>query len=82
MQLKKTQAHMFVWGLLMASQKYCNAFLDALNRKEVPIETTPQEVLSLMGVEGSLHPLIAFPMKISLPKERLTLDPCKSPLNA
>ena len=60
MQLKKTQAHMFVWGLLMASQNYCNALLDALNRKEVPIETTPQEVLSLMGVKGSSHPLLAF----------------------
>ena len=67
----------------MASQKHCKAFLDALNRKEVPIETTPQEVLSLMGVEGSLHPLIVFFLiKISLPKELLTLDPYKSPLNA
>ena len=44
----------------MASQKHHKALLDALNRKEVPIETTPQEVLSLMGVEGSLHPLLAF----------------------
>ena len=60
MQLKKTQAHVFVWGLLMASQKHHKAFLNALNGKEVPIETTPQEVLSLIGVEGSLHPLLAF----------------------
>ena len=44
----------------MASQKHCKAFLDALNRKEVPIETTPQEVLSFMGVEGSSHSLLAF----------------------
>ena len=41
MQLKKTQAHVSVWGLLMASQKYRKALLDALNGKEVPIETTP-----------------------------------------
>ena len=60
MQLKKTQAHMSVWGLLMASQKYRKALLDALNGKEIPIETTPQKVLSLMGVEGSSHPLLAF----------------------
>ena len=60
MQLKKTQAHVYVWGLLMASQKHRKAFLDALNGKEVPIETTPQEVLSFMGVEGSSHPLLAF----------------------
>jgi len=60
MQLKKTQAHVSVWGLLMASQKYRKALLDALNGKEEPIETTPQEVLSLMGVEGSSHPFLAF----------------------
>ena len=60
MQLKMTQAHVSVWGLLMASQKHHKALLDALNGKEVPIESTPQEVLSLMGVEGSLHPLLAF----------------------
>ena len=58
--MKKTQAHMSVWALLMASQKYRKVLLDALNGKEVPIETTPQEVLSLMGVEGSSHPLLAF----------------------
>ena len=59
-QLKKTQAHVSIWGLLMAFQKHHKALLDALNGKEVPIETTPQEVLSLMGVEGSLHPLLVF----------------------
>ena len=31
-----------------------------MNGKEVYIETTPQEVLSLIGVEGSLHPLLTF----------------------
>ena len=39
-QLKKTQAYVFVWGLLMASHKHCSAILDALNGKEVPIKTT------------------------------------------
>ena len=28
-QLKKTQAHVSVWGLLMASHKHCSGFLDA-----------------------------------------------------
>ena len=60
MQLKKTQAHVYVWGLLMAFQKDRKALLDALNGKEVPIETTPQEVLSLMGVKDSSHLLLAF----------------------
>ena len=44
----------------MASQKHRKALLDTLNGKEVPIETTPQEVLSLMGVEGSSHPFLVF----------------------
>ena len=51
---------MSVWGLLMASQKHFKALLDALNGKEIPIETIPQEVFSLMGVEGSSHPFLAF----------------------
>ena len=81
-QLNKTQVFVSVWGLLMASQKHHKALLDALNGKEVPIETTPREVLSLMGIEGSTHPLLAFSDKISLPKELLTLDPYKTPLNS
>ena len=60
MQLKKTEAHVSVWGLLIAFQKHSKALLDALNGKEVPIETTPQEVLSLMGVEGPSSPILAF----------------------
>ena len=55
----------------MASQKYRKAFLDTLNRKEVPIETTPQEVLSFIGVEGSSHPLLAISDEDLLP-ERAT----------
>ena len=70
-QLKKTQAHVSVWGLLMASQKHRKAFVDAWNGKEVPIETTPQEILSLMGVKGSSHPLIAFSNE-DLPPEGAT----------
>ena len=59
-QLKKTQAHVSVWGLLMASHKYRSALLDALDEKEVPIETTPQEVPFLMGVKAPSHPFLAF----------------------
>ena len=44
----------------MAFHKHRSALLDALNGKEVPIETTLQEVLSLMGVEAPSHPLLAF----------------------
>ena len=33
MQLKKTQAYVSVWSLLMASQNHHKALLDALNGK-------------------------------------------------
>ena len=59
---------MSVWGLFMVSQKHRKALLDALNGKEVPIETTPREVLSLMGIEGSTHPLLAFSDEDLLPE--------------
>ena len=55
----------------MASYKHRSAFLDALNGKEVPIETTPQEVISFMGVEASSYPLLAFSDK-ELPSEGAT----------
>ena len=32
-QSKKTQAHLSIWGLLMASHKHRSALLDALNGK-------------------------------------------------
>ena len=70
-QLKKTQTHVFIWGLLMASHKHRNALLDALNEKEVPIETMPQEVQSLMEVEAPFHPFLAFSDE-ELPLERAT----------
>ena len=60
MQLRNTQAYVSVWGLFMAYLKHCKALLDVLSGKEVPTETTPQEVLSFMGVEGSSHSLLAF----------------------
>ena len=53
----------------MASQKYRKALLDALNGKEVPIETTPQKVLSLIGVEGPSSPLLAFSDEYLPPEE-------------
>ena len=61
----------------MASQKYRKALLDILNGKEVPIETTFQEVLSLIGVMGSSYPLLAFFDEDLFLNALLTLDPCK-----
>ena len=44
----------------MASHKHHSALLDALIGKEVPIENTSQELLSLMGVEAPSHPSLTF----------------------
>jgi len=44
----------------MTSHKHRSALLEALNGKKVPIENTPQEVLSLKGFEALSHPLLAF----------------------
>ena len=44
----------------MAFHKHRSAFLVSLSEKEVPIETTPQEVLSLMGVKAQSHPSLTF----------------------
>ena len=55
----------------MAFQKHCKALLDAMNGKKVPIKTTPQEVLSLIGVKGSSHPLVDFSNE-DLPPEGAT----------
>uniref|UniRef100_A0A2N9FZ87 Uncharacterized protein n=1 Tax=Fagus sylvatica TaxID=28930 RepID=A0A2N9FZ87_FAGSY len=49
-QLKKTQASILIWRLIMASQKHRDAILEALARKEVPMDTTPEQVLSIMGM--------------------------------
>jgi len=64
----------------MASHKYRSALLDALNEKEVLIETTPQEVLSLIGVKAPSHPLLAISNKELLLEGSLTLDLYKLPL--
>ena len=55
----------------MAFHKHHSALLDDLNGTEVPIETTPREVLSVIGVEAPSHPLLAFSNE-ELPPERAT----------
>ena len=52
-QLKRTQATISIWGLLIAAQKHRDAILGALAEKEVPMTTSPEVVLSIMGVENT-----------------------------
>lgn len=55
-----SQAHVFIWKLLMAFQKNLSIVLEALARKEAIIETTPQEVLAIMGIDLRAQPFITF----------------------
>ena len=66
----------------MASHKHHSALLDTLNRKKVPMETTPQEVLSLIGVEAPSYPSLTFFDEELLLEGPLALVLCKSPSSA
>ncbi|XP_077237326.1 uncharacterized protein LOC143879006 [Tasmannia lanceolata] len=49
-QLKKTQANISVWGLLMASSKHRKLVLRELNSAQVSVDTTPDELVSLVAL--------------------------------
>ncbi|XP_077246192.1 uncharacterized protein LOC143886109 [Tasmannia lanceolata] len=49
-QLKKTQANVSIWGLLMASPKHRQVVLHELNSSQVSVEITPDELVSLVAV--------------------------------
>ncbi|KAK9998030.1 hypothetical protein SO802_017633 [Lithocarpus litseifolius] len=68
-------------GILMASHKHRSVLSNALSGKEVPIETTLQEVLS-WELKPHLIPSLSFLTKNYLLTEPLTLDLCKSPSSA
>ncbi|XP_077226319.1 uncharacterized protein LOC143859523 [Tasmannia lanceolata] len=48
-QLKKTQANVSIWGLLMASPKHRQVVLRELNSSQVSVEITPDELVSLVA---------------------------------
>ena len=66
--LKKTLASISIWGLIMASQKHRDAILEALAGKEVPMDTIPKQILSIMGLPSSSLPRICHP------KEEITIE--------
>ncbi|XP_077252377.1 uncharacterized protein LOC143891726 [Tasmannia lanceolata] len=49
-QLKKTQANISVWGLLMASSKHRKLVLQELNAAQVSVNTSPDELVSLVAM--------------------------------
>ncbi|XP_077242271.1 uncharacterized protein LOC143882707 [Tasmannia lanceolata] len=49
-QLKKTQANVSIWGLLMASPKHRQGVLRELNSSQVSVEITPDELVGLVAM--------------------------------
>ncbi|XP_077221691.1 uncharacterized protein LOC143855455 [Tasmannia lanceolata] len=49
-QLKKTQANVSIWGLLMASPKHRQVVLCELNSSQVSVEITPDELVGLVAM--------------------------------
>ncbi|XP_077248864.1 uncharacterized protein LOC143888358 [Tasmannia lanceolata] len=49
-QLKKTQANVSIWGLLMASPKHRQVVLRELNASQVSVEITPDELVNLVAM--------------------------------
>ncbi|XP_077251923.1 uncharacterized protein LOC143891172 [Tasmannia lanceolata] len=47
-QLRKTQANISIWGLLMSSSKHRKVILKELNAAQVSIDVTPDELVSLV----------------------------------
>lgn len=52
-QLKKIQANVSIWGLLMASQKHRQALLNILNKSRVSLDTTLDDLVNLINPEKS-----------------------------
>jgi len=48
-QLKKTQANISLWGLLMTSYKHRQNLMDLLNQIQVPTTTTSQDLNAMIG---------------------------------
>ncbi|XP_077247970.1 uncharacterized protein LOC143887704 [Tasmannia lanceolata] len=49
-QLKKTQANISIWGLLMSSSKHRKVILRELNATQVSVDVTPDELVSLVAM--------------------------------
>ncbi|KAF5933448.1 hypothetical protein HYC85_029619 [Camellia sinensis] len=66
-QLKKIQADISIWGLLMASRVHRQAVLSAMDKAKPSIETTPEQLVGLVFLGGAT-PTLTFSDK-ELPPE-------------
>ena len=61
-QLKKLQANVSIWGLLVASHKHRQAVLNALNKLNVSVDTSPEQLVGLITPTQS-QDVISFTSK-------------------
>ena len=66
-QLKKIQADISIWGLLMASRIHRQAVLSAMDKAKLSIDTTPEQLVGLVFLGGA-SPTLTFTDK-ELPPE-------------
>lgn len=66
-QLKKIQADISIWGLLMASRVHRQAVLSAMDKAKLSIDTTPEQLVGLV-FPGGASPTLTFSDK-ELPPE-------------
>ncbi|KAI8530464.1 hypothetical protein RHMOL_Rhmol11G0060600 [Rhododendron molle] len=69
-QLKKIQADISIWGLLMSYYEHRNSFFKTLGKAKVPIDITLEGLVGLIMASKTLKPTIAFTDK-DLPPEGL-----------
>lgn len=48
-QLKKTQANITIWGLLVASKPHCTTLIKLLDESIVPPDSTPTQLSNMIG---------------------------------
>ena len=58
-QLKKIQADISIWGLLMASRVHRQAVLSAMDKAKLSIDTTPEQLVGLV-FQGGGSPALTF----------------------
>ena len=66
-QLKKTQAHLIVWDILLTSHRHRQAFLEALAGIEVPTKTSPDDLITFL-ISNITDPVITFTDEDLLPE--------------
>ena len=66
-QLKKIQADISIWGLLMASRVPRQAVISAMDKAKLSIDTTPEQLVGLVFLGGA-SPTLTFTDK-ELPPE-------------